>query len=47
MAIDFLDGLASTVEDVLTPFYRLAYKIQQFFFSSDIKQHEDSIEPFR
>lgn len=49
MAIDFLEGLASTVNDVLNPLFDLASKTLHFFFPRKVDHSVDmeSIEPFR
>lgn len=49
MAIDFLEGLASTVNDVLNPLFDLASKVSHLF-SFPKERHSssiDSVEPFR
>lgn len=49
MAIDFLEGLASTVNDVLNPLFDLASKALHFFFPPKVEHaaNVESVEPFR
>jgi hypothetical protein len=49
MAIDFLEGLASTVNDALNPLFDLASKTLHFFFPPKVEHTTslDSVEPFR
>ena len=49
MAIDFLEGLASTVNDVLNPLFDLASKALHFFspHKADCPLKIESVEPFR
>jgi hypothetical protein len=49
MAIDFLEGLASTVNDVLNPLFDLALKVVHFFCPSKVDPaiNVESAEPFR
>lgn len=49
MAIDFLGGLASTVNDVLDPLFDLASKVLHFIHPHkvDHRAEIESVEPFR
>lgn len=49
MAIDFLEGLASTVNDVLNPLFDLASKALHFFSinKENVSSVVESVEPFR